>query len=498
MSANNDADNALLPDLIDDLPDLGPNRRTTGVAELPVYYESRVVGTIEVHAEGPSFTYAPEWLSMRGAFPISLLMPLSPRRVPPRLFLPWAANLLPEATQLKAIGLQLGASPADVIGILSELGRDTAGALSIGEPGTANPPIGARCPDDKALERILAELPSKPFLVGEDGVSMSLAGVQTKLGVAIDDKGRICVPINGAPSTWILKPDSERLLRRRAERGAVPGAGQAPRPQRAGGHHRQGGQAHLPDGQALRPRRAVRAAGAACTRRISARRSASRRRRNTRSNQTGIPGPTLAEMFAVTRNAMQAPDVVNLLDYVIFNVLACNTDAHAKNYSLMISGKGFRLAPIYDVMCAQAWEHVTRNMAQKIAGKSRGEHLKRRHWQRFAADVGLNAPRLIARVEALAKAALVETRNAAADVAAMPAGAHPLMQQVTEAIEGRARALLSGLTEDEPAERRPAEAASRRSRSASRRARARARAPPEVYFAAAYPPHHSRTALRLL
>ena len=106
------------------------------------------------------------------------------------------------------------------------------------------------------------------------------------------------------------------------------------------------------------------------------------------TNQTGIPGPTLAEMFAVTRNDMQAPDVVNLLDYVIFNVLACNTDAHAKNYSLMISGKGFKLAPIYDVMCALAWEHVTRNMAQKIAGKSRGEHLKRRHWQRFAADVG--------------------------------------------------------------------------------------------------------------
>jgi serine/threonine-protein kinase HipA len=162
---------------------------------------------------------------------------------------------------------------------------------------------------------------------------------------------------------------------------------------------------------------------------------------------------------------MQAPDVVNLLDYVIFNVLACNTDAHAKNYSLMISGKGFKLAPIYDVMCALAWEHVTRNMAQKIAGKSRGEHLKRRHWQRFAADVGLNAPRLIARVETLAKAALIETRHAAADVAAMPAGAHPLMQQVTEAIEGRARALLSGLTEDEPAGAdKPAETAKPRKR----------------------------------
>lgn len=170
------------------------------------------------------------------------------------------------------------------------------------------------------------------------------------------------------------------------------------------------------------------------------------------SNQTGIPGPTLVEMFATTRNAMQAPDVINLLDYVIFNVIACNTDAHAKNYSLMISGRGFKLAPIYDVMCGQAWEHVTRNMAQKIAGKSRGEHLKRRHWLRFAADVGLNGPRLIARVEALAKAALVETRKAAAEVAAMPAGPNPLMTQVSDAIEKRARALLSGLADDAGAE----------------------------------------------
>ena len=48
-------------------------------------------------------------------------------------------------------------------------------------------------------------------------------------------------------------------------------------------------------------------------------------------------------------------------------------------------------------MCAAAWSNVTRNMAQKIA-KNRGEHLKRRHWQRFAADTGLNASRTIARV----------------------------------------------------------------------------------------------------
>jgi len=444
------------------------------VSELTVYYESRVVGTIEVQAEGPSFAYSPQWLTARGAFPISLKMPLSPRRVAPQLFLPWAANLLPESTQLRAIGLQLGAAPEDVIGILAELGRDTAGALSIGKPGTTNTANWRPIPNARALERILEELPSKPFLVGEDGVSMSLAGVQTKLGVAIDDNGRICVPINGAPSTWILKPDSERLY------GGVQNEALCLALAKRLGLNAP----EVTTGKAgkrtyLMVKRYDRVEQAGRWRRLHQEDFCQALGKppsaKYETNQTGIPGPTLAEMFAVTRNYMQAPDVVNLLDYVIFNVLACNTDAHAKNYSLMISGQGFKLAPIYDVMCALAWEHVTRNMAQKIAGKNRGEHLKRRHWQRFAADVGLNAPRLIARVETLAKATLAETRNAAADVAAMPAGAHLLMSQVTEAIEGRARALLSGLTEDEPADApapKPSKAASKPARKSTKAARA--------------------------
>ena len=80
--------------------------------------------------------------------------------------------------------------------------------------------------------------------------------------------------------------------------------------------------------------------------------------------------------------------MLDLLDYVIFNIFVCNTDAHAKNYSLMISGKGFSLAPLYDVMCAAAWDGITWNLAQTVAGKNRGEHLKRRHWQTSRPIVG--------------------------------------------------------------------------------------------------------------
>jgi len=74
------------------------------------------------------------------------------------------------------------------------------------------------------------------------------------------------------------------------------------------------------------------------------------------SNQTGISGPTLKDLFDVTRRHMPPTDVVRLLDMAVFNVLACNTDAHAKNYSIIIRAAGSTLAPLYDVMCGEVWE----------------------------------------------------------------------------------------------------------------------------------------------
>ena len=61
---------------------------------------------------------------------------------------------------------------------------------------------------------------------------------------------------------------------------------------------------------------------------------------------TGFRGPTLKKMFEVTRRHMPPTDIVRLLDMVVLNVLACNTDAHPKNYSIMIRGNGASLAPM--------------------------------------------------------------------------------------------------------------------------------------------------------
>src|SRR6266700_3584582 len=181
------------------------------MADLPVYFEQRLVGTIDMGGREPGFSYDRRWIDTRGAFPISTTMPLSLERIGAGTFLPWAANLLPESEQLRAVGQFLGMSPGDVIGLLSAIGRDTAGALSIGKPGGTSSVYWRPVEKPVDLEKIIEELPNKPFLVGDEGVSMSLAGVQSKLAVAVDDAGRIYVPLEGSPSTHILKPDAERL-----------------------------------------------------------------------------------------------------------------------------------------------------------------------------------------------------------------------------------------------------------------------------------------------
>jgi serine/threonine-protein kinase HipA len=421
------------------------------MANLPVYFEQRRVGTIDVDKNGPRFSYDPDWIALRGAFPISITMQFGSECIASDIFLPWAANLLPESEQLRTLGQILGMARSDVIGLLSAIGGDTAGALSIGQPGrTASVqwrPIGKS--DD--LEKVMDELPNKPFLVGDEGVSMSLAGVQTKLAVAVDDTGRICIPMNGSPSTHILKPDSVRLpgsVQNEAFCLALARRLKIPTPSITTG--RAGKRTYLllqrydrtvvgGRWRRLHQEDYCQALGKPPSAKYE-------------SNQTGIPGATLSDMLDITRRHMPPTDIVRLLDMVVFNVLACNTDAHAKNYSVIIRGSGLSLAPMYDVMCGEVWENVSKKLAHKIAGKNRGEHLKRRDWLLFARECGLNPRQVLERVSTLAASAIAEAGATECEVAGMPAGEHPILNQTRQAVERRADLLLEQLQEigDEP------------------------------------------------
>ena len=215
------------------------------MSRVRVFFEQRLVGMVDVDKNGPGFTYDRDWISLRGAFPISTTMPLTAKRVGPDTFLPWAANLLPENEQLRTLGQLLGMAREDVIGLLSAIGGDTAGALSIGQPGRTASVQWRPVAKPEDLESIIEELPNKPFLVGDEGVSMSLAGAQTKLAVAVDEAGRVCIPMNGSPSTHILKPDTPASLGRRSKRGILLDLGEANGNPNTDCHHRPRWQTNL-------------------------------------------------------------------------------------------------------------------------------------------------------------------------------------------------------------------------------------------------------------
>ena len=122
----------------------------------------------------------------------------------------------------------------------------------------------------------------------------------------------------------------------------------------------------------------------------------------------GGPGP--ADFAKLLREVMP-PDVAEdaiwrFADALIWNWLIGGTDAHAKNYSLLLAGDQVRLAPLYDIASALPYGTHERNLrlAMKLGGDYR-VYTQQNVWPAAARDLGLDAEALAARVRELAAAA---------------------------------------------------------------------------------------------
>ena len=60
-------------------------------------------------------------------------------------------------------------------------------------------------------------------------------------------------------------------------------------------------------------------------------------------------------------------------------------------------------------------------------------------------ECGLNPRQVVDRIDTFAKSAIAEAELAASEVAAMPAGDNPILDRTRQAVERRARRLLSQL-----------------------------------------------------
>ncbi len=159
-------------------------------------------------------------------------------------------------------------------------------------------------------------------------------------------------------------------------------------------------------------------------------------------------GPDLAKCFDLVRNATRpsAPQVLRLLDYVIFNALIGNHDAHAKNFSLLYSGKAPVLAPFYDTLSTAVYPLLSQKMAMKIGSKYKFSEVEKQHWEQFAESVGFTKAQAKRRILELAKLLPAAGRKLQSAPGQSFAG-NAMVEQINTLIEQRCALTIRRLTE---------------------------------------------------
>ncbi|MBI5941777.1 MAG: type II toxin-antitoxin system HipA family toxin [Caulobacterales bacterium] len=410
---------------------------------LSVWWDGSQVGLLRIDEHGDlAFTYGADWLAdpRRPAVSFSL-----PRRAEPfnrRETRPFFAGLLPEEGQREAAARALGVSKANDFRLLERLGGDVAGALTLWPEGEAPPAprdlAVAQPLDDDGLLKIIDTLPTRPFLAGDEGVRLSLAGAQQKLPVVMVN-GRIALPVPGQPSTHILKPpitglpsttENEALVLRLAAAIGLPTAPAEPR--------RTGDRPYL---LIERYDRTVGADGA--IRRLHQEDFCQALGIAPERKYASEGGPTFAPCFDLLRRAcaQPAPAILRLLDAAIFNVAVGNADAHGKNYSLLYRPEGIGFAPLYDLLCTAAYPEVHAKLAMKIGKRASLEEFTPDTWSDFGREIGMSAPFVRRRVAALAELILARVEGVAGEISAAGFEGAELRRFVT-IVRRRAQTLL--------------------------------------------------------
>ncbi len=175
--------------------------------ELAVVLGDDHVATLRSTRDGLQLAYLPETVSRLGVGGVclSMALPVTGRRITGASVEWWAEGLLPEGEARTVLEDRFGVRRGDTFGLLAEVGRDCAGAVTFVRDGDdgREPSLDPLSDDD--LERRIADLPQHP-LGASDDTPVSLAGLQHKLLLVRTEQGW-ARPLHGRPSTHILKPD---------------------------------------------------------------------------------------------------------------------------------------------------------------------------------------------------------------------------------------------------------------------------------------------------
>jgi len=416
--------------------------------QLEVWFQGEQVGVLTQVNGRLAFAYTAQWLQQAQAdeakATLSQSLPLRAEPFDDRETRPFFAGLLPEGDKRIQVAQVLQVSRQNDFALLDGIGGECAGAVTMLAPGqtpaSTNTLSSVRWLDEPALAQLLVDLPKRPMLAGQDGLRLSLAGAQDKLPVVVQGE-QVGLPLNGMPSTHILKPSIEGVEGSVFNEAFCMTLAAALKLQVAPVHIGQvAGQAYL------------------LVQRYDREPSTPPQRLHQEDfcQALGIPpehkyqnegGPDLAQAFELLRRVTRpsAPHLLRMLDQVVFNALIGNHDAHGKNFSLLYTRQGPGLAPLYDALCTAVYPHLTEKMAMKLGSKYCFDDLMPRHWEQFALAAGLSPAQVKKRVLDLAKRL---PALASQNVARFEAQHHhhPILGQIQTLIEQRCDLTLRRLT----------------------------------------------------
>jgi serine/threonine-protein kinase HipA len=118
----------------------------------------------------------------------------------------------------------------------------------------------------------------------------------------------------------------------------------------------------------------------------------------------GGPGAQQIARLLATNGlpASQGENLRRMFDYLVYNAAIAATDAHAKNFSILLSARDIRLAPLYDVASYLPYDQETRlRSAMKIGSTWELASVTDNDWAAVGHHFGLAAEQAISRARDL-------------------------------------------------------------------------------------------------
>lgn len=325
--------------------------------DLTVNINHKLLGKIILEDKGERYglEYVPSWLD-GGGFPVS--PHLKPGKCTSESVRRFLANLLPEGRWLEELSLSSHISRSNIFGLIAAIGTETTGALTFrmgdasgGELLTSFRPVTS----EELAERI-SQRQSTSIAVWDGKPRLSVAGVQDKLPLLIRAVGEMGFGEGELASTHILKFGTARALHlvineyicmQLARIIKLPVAeayltrfGEPVLVVRRFDRELTGGtviRKHLIDGCQM----------------LDLPPTYKYERPFGKGGDAAIirSGANLPDLFASCRICrVPAAALRDMLNWVLFQLLIGNSDAHGKNISFFVGPGGIDMAPAYDLL----------------------------------------------------------------------------------------------------------------------------------------------------